>query len=197
MAADAIMGRAAGQPAWRSGQVRGKFGSMLIAFGGLPATGKTTLARAVAAERSAAYLRVDVIEQALRESGTLANEVGRAGYAVGYAVAESNLRLGVTVVADSVNPLPVTRAAWRAVARRAGVPCLEVEVVCTDPAEHRRRAETRAADIPGLAGPSWAEITRRDYAAWESPRLVLDTARLGVPAALDALRTAMANLAGA
>jgi predicted kinase len=38
---------------------------MLIIFGGLPGVGKTTLAKAVAREWEAVYLRVDTIEQAL------------------------------------------------------------------------------------------------------------------------------------
>ncbi len=38
---------------------------MLISIGGLPATGNTTVARAVAAERHAAYLRIDSIETAI------------------------------------------------------------------------------------------------------------------------------------
>ncbi len=36
---------------------------MLIVFGGLPGTGKTTLARAFAQRRRATYLRIDTIEQ--------------------------------------------------------------------------------------------------------------------------------------
>jgi predicted kinase len=54
--------------------------STLIVFGGLPGTGKTTLARAIAEERSATYLRVDTIEQALRSAGILVRgDVGPAG----------------------------------------------------------------------------------------------------------------------
>ena len=49
---------------------------MLIIFGGLPGVGKTTLAKALAREWEAAYLRVDTIEQALRFSGALQGEVG-------------------------------------------------------------------------------------------------------------------------
>jgi predicted kinase len=50
---------------------------MLIVFGGLPGTGKTTLARAFAQRRRATYLRIDTIEQALRSSEMLAGDVGQ------------------------------------------------------------------------------------------------------------------------
>jgi predicted kinase len=99
---------------------------VLIVFGGLPGTGKTTLACALAEERRAVYLRIDAIEQALRSSGALAGDVGPAGYMVAYALAEANLRLGRTVVADSVNPLPVTRDAWRGVAATAAAAIIEI-----------------------------------------------------------------------
>lgn len=161
---------------------------MLIAFAGLPGTGKTTLARAVAGERRATYLRVDTIEQSLRDSGVLAGDVGPAGYVVAYALATANLRLGQEVVADSVNPITITREAWRNAAREAGVAIVEVEVICSDAAEHRRRVETRTVDVPGLVPPSWGAVVARDYAIWDRPRVVIDTARLSVADALAELR---------
>ena len=42
---------------------------MLIVFGGLPGTGKTTLSRLVAQDLSATWLRIDVIEVAMWRSG--------------------------------------------------------------------------------------------------------------------------------
>ena len=116
----------------------------LIIFGGLPASGKTTIARSVARAVHAAYVRVDTIEEAIVASSPLAHPVGVVGYAIAYTVAAENLQLGAVVVADTVNPLAVTRDAWYAVAGDAGAPYLDVEVICSDPVEHERRATVRS-----------------------------------------------------
>ncbi|MEI9983451.1 MAG: AAA family ATPase [Aliidongia sp.] len=162
--------------------------AVLIVFGGLPGTGKTTLAQVLAEQRGAAYLRIDAIEQALRESGMLAGDVGPAGYLVAYALADANLRLGLSVIADSVNPLAVTRDAWRRVAAAASARLVEIEVICSDAKEHRRRVETRTIDLPGLTPPSWAQVLDHDYEPWGRPRFVLDTALVSPADALDRLR---------
>jgi predicted kinase len=44
---------------------------MLIIFGGLPATGKTTIARELARQLGAVHVRIDSIEQAIWDSGVL------------------------------------------------------------------------------------------------------------------------------
>jgi predicted kinase len=169
--------------------------STLIVFGGLPGTGKTTLARAVAEEHAATYLRIDTIEQALRSSGVLVgDDVGPAGYLVAYALAEINLRMGRTVVADSVNPLAVTRDAWRQVAATTSSDIVEIEVVCSDIAEHRRRVETRSVDVPGLPLPGWQDVVERHYEPWDRPRIVVDTAGCTVAEALKALRMRIENM---
>ena len=96
-------------------------------------------------------------------------------------VAEDNLRLDRTVVIDCVNPWPLTREAWRSVAGRAQVGSLDVEVICSDATEHRRRVESRVADIPGHIVPPWQDVLKRDYYPWDDePRLILDTAVTGV-----------------
>src|SRR6266481_3974101 len=117
--------------------------SMLIIFGGLPGTGKTTIARELSSQLGAMYVRVDSIEQAVRDSGTMAQPINDAGYRVAYAIAEDNLRLGRTVISDSVNPIHLSRDAWISVANRAQVRVAEVEIICCDPLQHRQRVETR------------------------------------------------------
>jgi predicted kinase len=148
--------------------------AQLIILGGLPGAGKTTIARELSRRTGALHLRIDTIEQALRSAG-LTTPMDDAGYRVAYSIAEDNLRLGHTVIADSVNPIAITREAWRAVAARAGVPSLEVEVVCSDPTAHRTRVETREADIPGLKQPTWQDVQARDYEPWTTAALVVDT----------------------
>jgi predicted kinase len=170
---------------------------VLIVMGGLPATGKTTLSRALAQGTGAVLVRVDTIEQAIVRSGLAVHPIGPAGYAVGYALAEDHLRQGLTVIAECVNPLAVTRDAWRDVATRAAAPLAEVEVICSDPAEHRRRATTRAADIAGLPLPDWQSITTRAYEPWDRYRIVVDTAGRRVEDCLGELRRALGRpLAG-
>jgi predicted kinase len=149
---------------------------MLIVFGGLPGTGKTTISRGVAHALAATHLRVDVIEQAIRGAGVPAGAVGASGYAVAQALAEANLGDGRVVVADCVNPVIASREGWRDVAARAGARLIEVEVVCPDREEHRRRVEGRVSDIPGLVLPSWEAVLRSGYEPWDRPRLVIDSA---------------------
>ena len=149
---------------------------MLIILGGLPGAGKTTIARELALRLGAVHVRIDSIEQAIRESGVIAGPLNDAGYRAGYAVAEDNLRIGRTVVADSVNPIPMTRDAWREAGSRAHVATFEVEIICSDQREHRRRVENRVSDIPGLTGPTWQEVVDRDYRPWERDHIVVDTA---------------------
>ena len=158
---------------------------MLYIFGGLPGVGKTTIAGGLARAIGAVHLRIDSIEQALRNSSVTIS--GPEGYVVAYAVAEDNLRLGHTVIADSVNPIELTRAAWRNVAVRAGTPYIEVEIVCTDQPEHRRRVETRIADIAGHRLPTWQQVCDRDYEPWQAG-IVINTAGRQTKASVANLR---------
>jgi predicted kinase len=163
--------------------------SMLIVIGGLPGTGKTSLARGLARALDAVHVRIDTIEQALRSATMDSDALGAAGYVVGYGVAADNLALGLSVVADAVNPLPSTRVAWREVGERAAVAVVEVEVVCSDVTEHRRRVESRSADIPGLKLPAWDEVQARTYESWPGTHLVIDTAHQSVEEGVTALHT--------
>ncbi|MFC1436756.1 AAA family ATPase [Streptacidiphilus sp. N1-10] len=161
---------------------------MLIVVCGLPATGKTTLSRLLARDLTAVHLRIDTIEQAIVRSGTAEHPLGPVGYTVAHALAADHLRQGLTVVAECVNPLAVTRDGWQDLAAEVQVPFAEVEVVCSDPAKHRRRAAGRTVDIPGLPLPSWQEIVDRRYDAWDREHITVDTAHRTVEDCLREIR---------
>ena len=162
----------------------------LVALSGLPGVGKSTLARALATRLRAVWLRIDSIEQAMADATGRVVEDDQ-GYRVAHAVAADNLRLGLCVVADSVNPLVVSRAGWRAVATAAGVPCLDVWVVCSDPAEHRRRVEGRPTEVAGLVLPTWDKVMARRFEQWDRPPLVVDTAQADVETCVDMVAAAL------
>lgn len=98
------------------------------------------------------------------------------------------------MVADSVNPVSGSREGWRRVADVAGVSLLEVECICSDETEHRRRVETRETDVTGSTLPTWDEVRSREYERWDTGPLVIDTALTGPE---EAVRTIEAGIAAA
>ena len=149
---------------------------MLVVFGGLPGTGKTTLAGRVAEELSASNLRIDAIEAALMDAGVAIDVIGHAAYLVANAIAETSLLAGADVVVDAVNPVEGDRRAWREIAARTDARLRFVELTCGDEREHRRRIEQREPDREHVPLPTWAQVQARRYAEWDDARLVIDTA---------------------
>ncbi|VXC54054.1 Predicted kinase [Pseudomonas sp. 8Z] len=156
---------------------------MLIVFSGLPGTGKTTLARALAVSLEAVYLRIDSIEQSLRNSQAMGSEIGSSAYAVANAIALDNLNNGRLVVADCVNPVQESRAAWAATAARANCRLLNVLAICSDESLHRQPVESRISDVPGLVPPTRQSVSQHEYEAWQNAPFTVDSARLSPQAA--------------
>jgi predicted kinase len=60
-------------------------------------------------------------------------------------VAEDSLRLGLVVIADSVNPIHITRAAWLHDPERDSTRAVEVQ--CSDSVAHQWRTETHSNSL--------------------------------------------------
>ena len=152
--------------------------AVLIVLSGLPGAGKSAIADAMGERLPATVLSVDPIEAAIWRCGIPPSfETGVAAYEIGAVLAEHQLRLGLSVIADAANYLEVGREMWRGPASRAGVPLRVIEVVCSDPDVHRDRLARRERGIDGFPEPTWDDVLARKAEAepWTEERLVLDT----------------------
>jgi predicted kinase len=154
---------------------------LLVVLAGRPGTGKTTLARRLAADLRAAHLRGDAIATAiLRSSLTdIPDEAGEAAYGVLREVALGCLACGTSVVIDAVNATPQRRAIWPAVADSAAVRLVVLETLLSDSDEHRRRVEARRSEFAGHIPHGWALVMSQPYEPWDEardgPRVEIDT----------------------
>ncbi|MZR29663.1 AAA family ATPase [Sneathiella litorea] len=168
--------------------------TILVSLSGLPGVGKTTLAKELAAKVIAIHLRVDSVEAALKNSSLRIHPAEEAGYLVIASVAIDNLLLGFDVIADTVNPIDISRKLWAETATAGEAHLLNVEVVCSDLSVHHDRVEKRESDIEGLVVPNWRKITSRIYEPWHEDRLIVDTSIDSIEKCAVIIADEMANL---
>ena len=111
-----------------------------------------------------------------------------AGYDLSYAIAEDNLKLGRTVIADSVNPIRITREAWQNIAKRSGIASVDVVVICSDREQHQNRIKARPLET---RGSNWPEIVGGEFDIVDDAAIVIDTSGRTVEQCLDSLCTAL------
>ena len=141
-----------------------------------PGPGRPTIATALARRTATPYLRVDRIEQTIVAWSELRHPLGPVGYAVAHQLAREQLVSGLNVIVECVNPISLTREAWPGTADSADADLIEVEVICSDREEHRRRVESRETDVAGLLKPTWSAVTEHHYEPWTRRHVVVDSA---------------------
>jgi predicted kinase len=153
-------------------------------FTGLPGSGKSCLAEAVAHRLGVPVFAKDWLEATLRRCGLGEDEgstrsSGYVSYELLTTLAERQLATGQSVILDSVASFERIRSQWRGLAERYGAEWRVVEVICTDEALHRERLTGRERGIPGWHELDWSEVERVKayYEPWEDDRLIVDTAR--------------------
>lgn len=168
--------------------------AILVSLSGLPGVGKTTISKSLSARSKAAHLRVDSVEAALKRSVLNVHSAGDAGYLAIASIAKDNLLLGFDVIADTVNPIEITRELWTSTAAAATAQLLNVEVICSDTEVHRQRVKTRKSDIEGLVVPDWKAVSQREFEQWRTGRLIVDTSVNSIKECVETIACEMETL---
>lgn len=169
---------------------------VFVSLSGLPGVGKSTVSQALAQRTGALWPRVDQIEQAMRGSDHVPEDMGGLGYYALMGAAEGALAQGFDVIGDSVNPIALTRGWFREMSARARAWHLDVVLSCSDQAVHRARVEARGPSVPGLPPLTWGDVQAREWEPFGDADLALDTAVLSVPEAVDKIVEKMGEARG-
>ena len=149
----------------------------LIVVSGIPGTGKSTLADALAAAFGAPVFTKDRIEASLWTSGVTADhESWTVAEDLLGTLASEQLRRKQSAILDTVARTRQSRDVWRTIAEDHGAAFKPIECICSDETVHRRRIDGRERGIPGWYELTWADIERsRDlWEPWDCNRLTLD-----------------------
>src|SRR5205085_623714 len=111
---------------------------------GAPGSGKSGLARAIAAATGAVVLDTDVVKSGILDSGVEWSAAGPAGYSVLFALAADLLDQGLSVIVDGPSHYAIIPERGMAISGDRGVRYRFIECVCDDDDELDRRLAGRA-----------------------------------------------------
>lgn len=152
--------------------------NVLYIFSGLPGAGKTTLAKNISKKLEAVYIRIDTIEQGIRDLCDF--NVQGEGYRLAYRIIADNLIIGNNVVVDSCNPIKLTRDEYEGIAIENNCKYKNIEIICSNKLEHKNRVKTRKSDIRNLVLPKWEDVEKREYDKWDKNHIIVDTANKSI-----------------
>ncbi len=149
---------------------------MLIVVSGLPGTGKTAIADAIARVRRLPVVSVDPIESAILRAGIAPSfETGLAAYLVAETLADVFMATGLDTVVDAVNSVEYARDLWRALARKHQAELRIIVCIVSDVTVHADRLASRDRGLR-LGEPTVEDVERRrtEWTSWPESHVTLD-----------------------
>lgn len=150
--------------------------SIFIVMRGFPGTGKSTIARLLAASLHAPLIDRDILRQtAVDVFGNVAH-VGQFSYELMFALTREQLKLGLSVVVDTPLTYRRTYEQCLEMAQTFNVPMLVVHCQCPQEVQ-KRRLEGRKGQVSNFQITSWEEWEqwKTRYEEFDDHGCVIDT----------------------
>ena len=143
---------------------------------GYPGTGKSTIARLLAAALQAPLIDRDVIRQAAVDLFGDLPQVGQFSYELMFALAREQLRLGLSVVVDTPLTYRTTYDQCKELAQSFQTAMLVVHCQCP-PEVQKRRLEGRKGKVSEFQITSWEEWKqwKSRFEEFEDEGCIIDT----------------------
>jgi len=162
----------------------------LVVLSGLPGSGKSHLAREIAARYSLAVLASDALRRTLVKRPTYSPKESARLFAAVHALLEDLLRGGVPVLLDATNLKETHRRPLYEIAERTGARLLLVDVRAGEGVVRQRLNARRARENPADRSEATIEVyemMRQEAEPIERPHFVVDTAVDDLTPAVDSI----------
>ena len=149
--------------------------SKLIIIGGLPGTGKTTIANALSGIIGVPAFSKDVLEAAIvRTDIASTQELKSVGYELLASLAINELSHGRSVILDCIASSDRVRKFWSDLLDEN---TKYIECICSNNELHKQRLKSRVRKIKGWYEITWDDVLniQKTYQPFSEDRLILDS----------------------